>query len=198
MSAYNAPLTRGSVAILVLTLLFIGGARPAHAQSFISPFLGYNFGGDSGCPEITDCEDKHLNWGVGIGSLGAVFGAEAEFAFIPDFFGEAPGVSSSVFTFMGNLMLSPRFGPIQPYGTAGLGLIKTHAELTVGSLLDSDDNHFGWNAGGGLFIFFGDHFGIRGDVRYFHAFQRLELLGLDVGDTKLDYGRFSGALAVKF
>jgi len=99
---------------------------------------------------------------------------------------------------MGNVMLAPRFGPVQPYGTAGLGLIKTHVELNVGGLLESDDNHFGWNTGGGIFIFFGDHVGIRGDIRYYHAFQALELLGIDVGDTKLDYGRVSGALALKF
>jgi hypothetical protein len=47
-------------------------------------------------------------------------------------------------------------------------------------------------------IHFGDHFGVRGDVRYFHAFSALELLGLNRDETKLDYGRFSGALLVKF
>ena len=53
-----------SVSTLALTLLLsIAGATPAHAQGFISPFIGYNFGGDSGCLEITDCEDKNLNWG---------------------------------------------------------------------------------------------------------------------------------------
>ena len=200
MSAYVAtPIARVSVSTLVLTLLvFVASARPAHAQGFISPFIGYNFGGDSGCPEITDCEDKNLNWGVGIGALGAIFGTELEFAYIPDFFGDIPGASSSVLTLMGNFMLSPRFGPIQPYALVGLGLIKSEAELTLPSVLDSDNNDLGWNTGGGVFIFFGDHFGIRGDIRYFHAFSTLELLGLNLGDTKLDYGRFSGALAVKF
>ena len=200
MSAYLAtPIARVSFSTLALTLLLcVAGARPAHAQGFISPFIGYNFGGDSGCPEITDCEDKNLNWGVGIGALGAIFGTELEFAYIPDFFGDIPGASSSVLTLMGNFMLSPRFGPIQPYALVGLGLIKSEAELTLPSVLDSDNNDLGWNTGGGVFIFFGDHFGIRGDIRYFHAFSTLELLGLNLGDTKLDYGRFSGALAVKF
>ena len=99
---------------------------------------------------------------------------------------------------MGNVMLAPRFGPVQPYALAGLGLIKTKMELTVPGVLNSNNNDFGWNTGGGLFIFFGDHFGIRGDIRYFHAFSALELLGINLGDTKLDYGRVSGALAVKF
>jgi opacity protein-like surface antigen len=196
-----SPTARMSVFTLVLTLLIsISSAVPARAQGFVSPFIGYNFGGDSGCPEITNCEDKNLNWGVGIGALGPIFGAELEFAFIPDFFGESNTQSSSVFTLMGNFLLAPRFGPIQPYGAVGLGLIRSHAELTVPGLIqnDEDNNDFGWDVGGGIFIFFGDHFGVRGDVRYFHAFSALEFAGLNLGETKLDYGRFSGALAVKF
>ena len=194
-----SPMARVSVPTLFLTLLIsVAGAVPASAQAFVSPFLGYNFGGDSGCVQITNCEDKNLNWGVGVGALGPIFGGELEFAFIPDFFGESTTQSSSVFTLMGNFMLAPRFGPVQPYGTIGLGLIKTHAELSVTGLLESDNNDFGWNTGGGMFIFFGDHFGVRGDIRYFHAFSALELIGFNLGETKLDYGRFSGALAVKF
>jgi opacity protein-like surface antigen len=199
VSVVTASRTKIVFSTLVLTLmLFLGSARPADAQGFVSPFIGYNFGGDAGCPEITDCEDKNLNWGVGVGSLGAILGAELEFAFIPDFFGDTPGVDNSVFTLMGNVMLAPRFGPVQPYGTAGLGLIKSKIELNVGSLIENSNNDFGWNTGGGIFIFFGDHVGIRGDIRYFHAFQALEVLGIDIGDTKLDYGRVSGALALKF
>ena len=194
-----SPMARMSVSTLLLTLLIsISSAAPARAQGFVSPFIGYNFGVDSGCVEITNCEDKNLNWGVGIGALGPIFGGELEFAFIPDFFGESTTQSSSVFTLMGNFMLAPRFGPVQPYGTIGLGLIKTHAELSVTGLLESDNNDFGWNTGGGMFIFFGDHFGVRGDIRYFHAFSALEFIGFNLGETKLDYGRFSGALAVKF
>jgi opacity protein-like surface antigen len=190
---------RVSLSTLALTvLLSIAGASPAQAQGFISPFIGYNFGGDAGCPEITGCEDKNLNWGIGVGALGGLFGVEAEFAFIPDFFGETPGQSSSVFTFMGNVMLAPRFGPVQPYATIGLGLIKSQVELTVGDIIDDDNNDLGWNTGGGLFITFSDHIGVRGDIRYFHAFSAAEFLGIDLGDVKLDYGRLSGALLVKF
>ena len=192
-------IARVSLSTLALTvLLSIASASPAQAQGFISPFIGYNFSGDSGCPEITDCEDKNLNWGIGVGALSGLFGVEAEFAFIPDFFGESPNQSSSVFTFMGNVMLAPRFGPIQPYGTIGLGLIKSKVELNVGDILDEDNNDFGWNGGGGLFITFGEHIGIRGDIRYFHAFSAAEFFGLDLAETKLDYGRISGALLVKF
>jgi opacity protein-like surface antigen len=182
-----------------LTLLFsLATTRPAEAQAFISPFIGYDFSGDSGCPEISGCEDKHANFGVSIGSLGNVFGTELEFAYVPDFFGEIPGVSSSVLSLMGNVMLAPKLGPAQPYGLVGLGLLKTHTELTTAGLLESNNNHFGWNIGGGLIIFAGDHVGVRGDIRYFHAFQDLEILGVPIADNKLDFGRASAGLVLKF
>lgn len=182
----------------VVAILTLATARPAAAQGFVSPLLGYDFGGDSGCPDITGCEDKKLNAGVGIGRLGSFFGAELEFSYAKDFFGKAPGYSSSVVTLMGNLLIGPRIGPLQPYGSGGLGLIKTNVELTPSSLLDSTNNHLGWNIGAGLMLFPTAHIGVRGDIRHFHAFQDLDVLGIPLGDTKLDFGRASGALVFRF
>ena len=187
-------ITTGALAALLL----LGVTSAASAQGFISPFIGYDFGGDSGCPEITDCEDKAINFGVSFGSIGKVFGAELEFAYIDSFFGETPGISSNVLTLMGNIMLAPKFGPVQPYGVFGLGLIKTHAEITALGLLETDNNDFGWDVGGGIIGYFSDHVGIRGDIRYFHAFGELDILGLTLGEAKLDFGRFSGGMIFKF
>jgi opacity protein-like surface antigen len=188
-----------ALATLALALLVsITSASPAAAQGFISPIIGYDFSGDSGCPEISGCEDKHVNWGVSFGALGSVVGFEAEFAYIPDFFGETQNdQSSSVMTFMGNFMLAPKFGPIQPYGLVGLGLMKTDTELTFAGVTESHNNQFGYDIGGGLMVFPTQNFGIRGDVRYFHAFDALEIVGLE-SDTKLDFGRFSGGVVFKF
>ena len=186
---------RLAVLLASFTLLPAAAAR---AQGFVSPLIGFNFGGDSGCPEITGCEEKRLNAGVSLGVIGSVFGFEEEFAYASNFFGETPGVSSSVLTVMTNVMFVPDIGPIRPYVVGGVGLIKTKIELTPASLLTSDNNHFGWDLGGGVMVFFGEHVGIRGDIRYFHAFQDLELLGFSLGDTKLDFGRAAGALVLKF
>ena len=184
--------------VLVSVAILLGAAHPSFSQAFISPLIGYNFGGDAGCPEITDCEDKNLNWGVSVGALGPIFGAELEFAYAQDFFGDAPNTSSNLITVMGNFMLAPRFGPVQPYGLIGFGVLKSHVELSVSDLLDSDNNNFSWNLGGGLFIFFSDHFGVRGDIRYFHSFQDLDLVGFSLGGAKLDFGRASGAVVFRF
>ena len=124
-------------------ILVLGIASPSFAQGYISPLIGFDFGGDSGCPEITSCEDRNLNLGVSVGALGGFLGTELEFAYAKDFFGEIPGLSSNVLTLMGNVMLAPRFGPAQPYALIGLGLIKTHADVNATDLLDTDNNHFG-------------------------------------------------------
>jgi opacity protein-like surface antigen len=182
-----------------LAALFVFGiAEHASAQAYISPFIGYNFGGDSGCPEVANCEDKRRNLGIAFGSIGSVVGSEFEFSYIDNFFGESPGSSSNVLTLMGNFMLAPKFGVVQPYGVIGVGLIKTHVEASIGGFLESNNNNFGWDIGGGIIGYFGDHFGIRGDLRYFHAFQDLEILGLEIQDTKLDFGRLSGGVVFKF
>jgi opacity protein-like surface antigen len=180
-------------------IVVLGVASPSFGQAYISPLIGFDFGGDSGCLEVTTCEDRNLNLGVSVGALGGFFGTELEFAYAKDFFGEIPGLSSNVLTLMGNFMVAPRFGPAQPYALIGLGLIKTHTDLNATDLLDTDNNHFGWDVGGGLIAFFSDHIGVRGEIRYFHAFQDLSLLVIDIGDeTKLDFGRAAAGVVFRF
>jgi opacity protein-like surface antigen len=181
---------------LALVLAATGEAR---AQGFISPFAGYNFGGDAGCPQITGCQNNQFNWGVTLGVTGSVFGFEEEFAYAKDFFGSSPGFSSSVLTVMTNVMLIPNVGPVRPYALAGLGLIKTHIELSPSSLFSGDNNGFGWDVGGGVMVLFARHFGVRGDLRYFHSFQDTAVLGvLTLNGEKLDFGRVSGAVVFRF
>ena len=186
----------GATATAALLILLLPNA--VYAQGFISPLIGYDFGGDSGCPEIAGCEDKNLNIGVSVGSLGNVIGSELEFAYAREFFGDIPAASSSVLTLMGNLMLAPRFGIAQPYALIGLGLIKTHVEFSAPQLLESSNNHLGWDVGGGLIVFLGRNVGVRGDIRHFHAFQDLTLLGISLGNTKLDFGRAAAGLVFRF
>jgi hypothetical protein len=112
-------------------LIALGSAQPARAQGFVSPFIGYNFGGDSSCPAgAFNCEDKHVNYGVSFGALVKFIGFEVEIAYTPDFFGANAtganvGTDTNVLTSMGNLMLAPRFGFIRPYGVSGAGMIRT-------------------------------------------------------------------------
>jgi opacity protein-like surface antigen len=140
-----------------------------------------------------------MNYGVGLGKMGPVLGFEEEFAYAKDFFGTSPTLNnSSVFTAMSNVMVVPRVGPVRPYLLGGLGLIKSHAEFTPVSLLTSDNNSFGWDVGGGVIAFASPNLGVRGDIRYFHAFQDATLLGFTIQNPKLDFGRASVALVIAF
>jgi opacity protein-like surface antigen len=192
---------RLSVVFLFATLIALGSAQPAHAQGFVSPFIGYNFGGDAGCPSITNCDDKHVNYGVSFGALVKFIGFEVEIGYTPDFFGAIGDTDTNVLTSMGNLMLAPRFGPIQPYGVIGAGLIRTSVSTNG---VDNSQNKAGFDGGGGVMVFFNKHIGVRGEVRYYHSFQALDRLNLppelsvDLGGQKLDFGRVAGAFVFEF
>jgi hypothetical protein len=101
---------------------------------------------------------------------------------------------------MSNFMINPKIGPVRPYFLVGVGLIKTRVEFTPLGILETSNNDFGWDIGGGLMGFFGEHFGLRGEVRYYHSFQDFEFepLGLALAGRKLDFGRVSGAAVFKF
>jgi opacity protein-like surface antigen len=182
----------------VLAVFTLALPAPSAAQGFISPLLGYDFGGDSSCSEIAGCEDKKLNIGAGLGTLGTIAGFELEVSYAKDFFGDVPGFNSSVLTLMGNLIVGPQIGPVRPYATGGIGLIKSHISTDPDVLLDSTNNDIGWNLGGGVIVFLGEHVGVRGDIRYFHSFLDLEVLSFPLSDTKLDFGRASAALVFRF
>jgi opacity protein-like surface antigen len=195
-------------ALLFVSASILATATDARAQAYVAPLIGYDYGGDSGCPEISNCEDKKVNYGVGFGAMGAMFGIEQEIAYAQNFFGEAPGLQSSVLTVMSSLMIGPNLKVARPYFLVGMGLIKTNIELTpaslIGSLLGTDNNSFGWDVGGGVMIFFGPHIGIRGDIRHFHTFNDLDVLeeleqyGISFGGKKLSFGRAAAALVIQF
>jgi opacity protein-like surface antigen len=186
--------------LLISALLTIAAAVPARAQGYISPLIGYDFGGNAGCPEISNCEDKRTNIGIAIGKMGAIGGGELEFADAKNFFGEVGDQSSSVITLMGNFMIVPALGPVHPYLLAGLGLMKTHVELTTSDVLSTTNNSLAWDIGGGVTILFARHLGIRGDLRHFHSMKSfpIPLVGNSDDDEKLNFGRISGALVFAF
>jgi opacity protein-like surface antigen len=188
-------------ALLPALVLALPLALPsqARAEGFISPLIGFNFGGDANCPSIQGCQDKRMNYGVALGATGTIFGFEEEFAYARDFFGTAPTLKSSVLTLMSNVMLAPKIGPVRPYLATGLGLIKTHVDLTTTSILTTDNNNFGWDIGGGVHVTVAPHIGVRGDIRYFHTFQDAGPFGFPgIASQKLNYGRAAAALDFTF
>jgi hypothetical protein len=185
------------IALFVIAAGLVGPSEAA-AQGFIVPFIGFDYGGDSGCQTAGDCEDKQSNIGVAFGRMGSAFGVEEELSYARNFFGETPGASSNVLTLMTNIMIVPKIGPVHPYVVGGLGLIKTHVEFTATNLLETNNNSFGWDFGGGVMVLFGGHVGVRGDIRRFSSFQERTILGFSLSNEKLSFQRASIGLVLAF
>ena len=80
---------------------------------------------------------------------------------------------NSVFTAMSNLLFLGAPGRIQSYIVSGVGLVRLRVSLNQTSV---DRNVIGYDLGGGVNGFFTKHVRMRGDVRYVHTFQDVNVL----------------------
>ena len=82
-------------------------ASAARADGLFIPFIGANFGGDSGTEFGTAIDASRFNWGASIGWMGAgVIGVEGDFGYSPDFFGKTALGGSTVFTATGTCVFN--------------------------------------------------------------------------------------------
>lgn len=182
-----------SIAAAMAVLLGVLPAT-ASAQTFLTPFAGATFGGDS--------PGERPTGGISLLFMGAAAGVELEFGYTPDFFKESTELQliddSNVTSLSANLVIGVGAGPVRPYVTGGMGLVRSR----VGTVEDFFDevaaNNFGFNGGGGVIVLFNDHLGLRGDVRYFRSLQSIDAgdLSLTLGD--LDFWRAYGGLVIGF
>lgn len=160
---------------LIASAVAIAAGLPAEARAdlLITPYGGVNFAGSS--------VDKRTNIGASLTWLGSSgLGLEADFGFIPDFF--APKDldidlfgTNNVTTLMGNVVFGRPGGGLQPYVSAGAGLLRTRI-ASFGEIFDdvTTDNGVGVNAGAGLRVGEG-RLSVRGDVRYFRTLTDSDL-----------------------
>lgn len=163
-----------------LAVITLAMAVPARADVIFTPYAGVNFAGST--------VDKRTNLGGSLAWLGSSgLGLELDFGFIPDFF-EPKDLDLDVFgdnnvtTLMGNVILGRNGGGIEPYVSAGAGLLRTRIGR-FGDLFDdvATDNGLGVNAGAGLRIG-SPRLSLRGDLRYF---RNLTDSDLPIGDDVL-------------
>ncbi len=180
---------RGLMCGVFAALACVLAPSQARAEGFFVPWAGVNFGTGVGDVRFADdVANGRASFGVSAGRMGGgVIGGEMDFGYSPSFFGtEDEFGSNTVITAMGNLIvgipLGGQSGPgVRPYVTGGLGLIRTQIDGGTLTDIESSNNEFGYNLGGGVMGYFSDHFGLRGELRYFRWLQENE------GDPGIDF-----------
>jgi opacity protein-like surface antigen len=171
----------------------------ARADVLLSPFAGLTF---------VDGESKRT-FGASLG-FGSIITMEADVSRTSLGSVETPGFDLDVrsTSYMGNVLIRPPFGSVQPYGLAGIGIIRLSGRFELpfeGNLGDATETKLGYALGGGVFIFFSPNLGLRGDVRYIRPFGDLRVSDLvdlptsgDVPAGQLDMTRATVGLTLKF
>jgi opacity protein-like surface antigen len=176
----------------------------ARADGLLVPFAGINFGGNAGQTFSDGADAKRLDWGVSLAWMGGgVFGFEGDFGYSPDFYGKNDVGGSSVLSLAGNVLIGVPFGGqqgfgVRPFALVGIGLLRSDLE-SFDELVGLDDSEVAWNFGGGVIVFFSQHVGIRGDIRYFRTFGDVNVGPIQTPDSEaVDYSRASLGLVLRF
>ena len=185
-------------------ILMVLTPAAARADGLIVPFAGVNFGGNAGQSIGDGADAARLDWGASFAWMGGgVFGFDGDIGYSPDFYGKTDLGGSSVLSLMGNVLLGVPFGGqqgfgVRPYALVGIGALRSDLE-SFADLVGSDNTEVAWDFGGGVMVFFGAHVGIRGDLRYFRTFGKVDFGPIEVEDSEaVDYTRGSIGLVLRF
>lgn len=192
----------------LVTLSAVAAPSPAAADWLFTPFVGATFGGNaevggSGDSFKNDFERK-ITYGATLGWMGAgVLGFEADFGYSPNFFRADENSDKfnlvgdgNVTTLMGNLIVGAPMGPIRPYASGGVGLLKSKVD-SAGQFFDASRSDFGYDLGAGVMAM-GGNIGIRGDVRYFRSLQSNDSDGIDFSLGNFKFWRGTVGVTFKF
>ena len=155
----------------------------ARADVIFTPFVGTNLNGTASSPVGTLLGDpSRMNFGGSVAVMsGGVFGIEADFGYSPRFFGSDVQIAGLPISLVRNNVTTGMVNftvgvPIQgsngvgfrPYAVAGIGVIRQRLDV-AGGILNHTSSDLGYDFGGGAMLFFGEHIGLRGDLRYFRT-----------------------------
>jgi hypothetical protein len=187
--------------ILLGLIIVVFGAHDAASQGFISPFVGTTLTS----PSSTGSSTKP-GYGVAFGAIGQIAGFETEIAFYPEVIDNAANAlaKSKVISFSAGMLLGPTIGPVKPYVAFGGGNLHLNvtgiSSVVIPTPESISNNYFTLNGGGGVMGFFTDHFGVRGDLRYYRAFgiKVTDLENAGLGLDKFNFWRASFGIIAKF
>lgn len=182
LGAYKRPQLLSVLALLVVVFTLVPSS--ASAQQFeLTPFIGYRWGGgfssvdrDFGDIFNTDFSVSDASaWGVMADfslteswQLELLYSRqETDLRIDEGFLAPAdPLFDMNVEYLHAGLLYQWRLAGVRPYLTGGLGGTRF-------TPIDSDarsETRFSFNLGGGAKVFFGDHFGLRADARFFSTY----------------------------
>ena len=193
--------------ILITAMALCLAPATASAEWIFTPFIGTSFaaGADTFDDDILEeaLEGSKMTYGGTLTYLGrGVFGFEVDLGFAQNYF--EPGDDefedvddSNYMSLMANVILSTPRGAFRPYATAGVGMLKTFID-GPDDAFDIDRNALGFNLGGGVYGFFTDRVGIRGDVRYFRQMTEADDDEVDFDLTAFRFWRGTVGISFRF
>lgn len=113
-------------------------------------------------------------------------------------------VDANVTTYMGNLVLRTPVGPVQPYASAGVGLVKVTGSVSVpflGNVVSASARDVALNVGGGVYLFPSENIGLRADLRRFQTADVSwdDITGIgDLPLPKFNFWRATAGVTFKF
>ena len=98
---------------LALCVLFMVFAAPAaHAEGFVTPFVGFSFNSQAGgCGNPATCEQRRTNLGISAGTSHGIFGFEEDISYIKEFYGTQAGAQNAVLTITSNMIFLKMLPP---------------------------------------------------------------------------------------
>jgi opacity protein-like surface antigen len=200
--AYSRGMVRPSrVLSTVLTLLLTAVAVLLSPRMASADIRLTGFGGSTNVDG-----SNHGTLGAAV-TFGGLLGVEFEasrvwLGSLEDF--EFVDLDAHLTTYMGNLVLRLPTGPVQPYGSAGVGIVRATGSVNVpfvGEIVDSSGQDVGWNFGGGVYLMPAPNFGFRVDIRRFQTgdIDWEDFAGLDdLPLPEFDFWRATLGVTLKF
>lgn len=183
----------------IVGCILLAGPVQAHADIFVSPFLGLKFRGatnDLDFDKGVGARDTKLSVGIsGVAITRKGLGVELELAHQPRFFERRSGnlvTRSGVTTLGGSLLaalpLSITRDSLRPYAAVGLGWMHASSDNGI-DILEFRNNFLGLSLGAGAVGFLTDVVGLRFDLRYLKSISTSDKSVLNGETSRLSFWR---------
>lgn len=214
MDATSRAMLRSARSVLVLSarrgalvalLIALAPASQAHADWFVTPFIGAKFAGATNFVDLEQgAGNTKLTLGASAGFVGdGLFGVEADFGYSPRFFERSGGTlvaRSHVLTLMGNVIVAvPRSVTgysLRPFVSGGAGLMSVGID-TLAGIFDVDSNLVAINVGGGATGDLSARTSIRFDLRYLKSVTSQGDASVGFGSSNLSFWRAAVGIALR-